>query len=89
MGNEMGLDLKQITDIGFRGSTSDFSKEFRTIESPSISTINGKEVGSFLITVEDKYEDFPTKYAKQFWILPFNDKFYTFATTTNSTSRFD
>jgi hypothetical protein len=82
------IDLKEMIDIGLELSTEDFSKEFKTIEYPSLSTINDKDVGSFLITEEDKYEDFPTKYAKQFWILSFNDKFYNFA-FISPTSNFD
>ena len=81
-------DLQQLTNLGLELVTEDYSKEYKTIENPSIFITNGIEVGTFLITEQDKYEDYATKYAKQFWIIPKNDKLYTFA-FVSPTSNFD
>ena len=81
-------DLQQLTNLGLELVTGDYSKEYKTIEYPSIFTTNGIKGGTFLITEQDKYEDYATKYAKQFWIIPKNDKLYSFA-FVSPTSNFD
>ncbi|MGD1836419.1 MAG: hypothetical protein ACPKQO_11945 [Nitrososphaeraceae archaeon] len=80
--------LKKVTEILLESFTDDFGNEYKTIESPSITSINGKETGTFLFTEKDKYEDFATKYAKQMWITDVDSALYNFA-FVSPTSTFD
>jgi hypothetical protein len=49
--------------------TGDYGKEVKVIEQPSFTTIDGQRAGSFLYTTKDKYEEFGTKVAAQYWIV--------------------
>src|SRR5262249_42386319 len=47
---------------------SDYSKEYRIIEPPSFTTIDGQRTGTFLYTVKDNYPENSPKLAVQHWI---------------------
>lgn len=49
--------------------TVDYSKELKVIEQPSFMTIDGQRAGTYLYTTQDKYEEFASKVAAQYWII--------------------
>jgi hypothetical protein len=53
----------------FKDSINDYSQEYRTIEEPTFLTIDGKQVGTFVFTVQDKYDTNALKWAEQTWII--------------------
>ena len=53
-------------------ATSISGKEYKTIKEPSVTYIDGKETGTFLITEQDKYDYNAIKYAKQIWIINYD-----------------
>ena len=83
------LDLDEATEMSLKATTKDFTKEYRTIEEPSITTIGDQDVGTFLITEQDKYRDFPTKLAQQYWIVPQDNQEYTLIMFTSIAEDFD
>jgi hypothetical protein len=68
--------------------TNDYSKEYRVIEQPSLNTINGMDVGTFLYTHVDKYEDYAIKWAVQYWLV-FNDDHGYLISYSSSADTFD
>ena len=62
--------------------------EVRIIEKPSFMTIDNQKTGTFLITLEKKYEKFPSKMAAQHWLTFVGDKGYII-TNIASTGNFD
>ena len=69
IGNVFDLfGFQNWVNLVLKGFASGPRKEYKTIEEPSMMSIDGKETGTFLITEQDKYDDYPVKYAKQFWI---------------------
>jgi hypothetical protein len=85
-----GFDFgtEELTDLTLTAVTRQYDKEYKTIESPSLTTIDDEEAGTFLITEQDKYDDYAVKYAKQAWIVPKDNKSYVF-TFISSSSVFD
>ena len=51
-------------------------------------TIDNQKTGTFLITLEEKYEEYPIKLATQQWLTFVGDRGYLIGTTA-STSNFD
>jgi hypothetical protein len=62
-------DLQSATSAFLNYMTSDYSKEYRTIEAPSFVNIDGQKTGTFLFTTEDKYETNPLPIAMQVWLV--------------------
>ena len=83
------LDLDEATEMSLKATTIDFTKEYRTIEEPSITTIGDQDAGTFLITEQDKYRDFPTKLAQLHWIVPQDNQEYTLIMFTSIAEYFD
>ena len=63
----------------------DYSKEYNIIEKPSFPTIDGQKAGTFLVSSKDKYEDNPSTWGTQMWLVYVGDHGYliTFFTTTD------
>lgn len=59
--------------------TGDYSKEIKVIEQPSFMTIDGQKAGTYLYTSKDKYEEFATRVAGQYWIISVANRGYLFA----------
>ena len=53
----------------FVDTINDYSQEYRTIEEPTFLTIDGKQVGTFVYTSQDKYDTNALKWATQTWIV--------------------
>lgn len=53
----------------FKEVSSDYSQEYRTIEEPTFLSIDGKQVGTFVYTVKDKYDTNALEWAQQTWII--------------------
>lgn len=53
----------------FKEISSDYSQEYTTIEEPTFLSIDGKQVGTFLYTLKDKYDTNALKWAQQTWIV--------------------
>jgi len=62
-------DLQTAVIEFFKGMTSDYSKEQRTIEAPSFISIDGYRAGTFLFTSKDKYETNSPEIAMQIWMI--------------------
>jgi len=84
----LGRDLQSELYRYFKVSIDDYKKEYRVIEQPSFTTIGDQKAGTYLITQEDKYEDFPTKYAIQIWLVFVGDHGYLIS-FSSSTNEFD
>ena len=50
------------------------TNEARIIEKPSFTTIDSQKTGTFLITLEEKYEKYPIKIATQQWLTFVGDR---------------
>ena len=64
------------------------TKEVRIIEKPSFTTIDTQKTGTFLITLEEKYEKYPIKIAAQEWLTFVGDRGYIIGYVA-STGSFD
>jgi len=64
------------------------TNEIRIIEKPSFTTIDSQKTGTFLITLEEKYEKFPIKIATQEWLTFVGDRGYIIGYVA-STGSFD
>ena len=64
------------------------TKEVRIIEKPSFTTIDSQKTGTFLITLEEKYEKYPIKIAAQEWFTFVGDRGYIIGYVA-STGSFD
>jgi len=71
-----------------KGITSDYTKDYRVIESPSFIKIGNESAGTFLYTIQDKYETTPTNIAHQIWIVFVGNHGYTIS-FLGSPSTFD
>jgi hypothetical protein len=80
------VGLEEFVKLSLESAIRDFEKEYRTIEDPSMMSIDGRETGTFLFTEQDKYDDYAVKFAKQMWISDVSDEIYvfTFIAPTNS-----
>ena len=81
-------DLRSAVTDFLNGMSSDYTKEFRTIESPSFVTIDGHNSGTFLFTAKEKYETSPYTAATQVWITFLDGRGYVF-TFLSSPTNFD
>lgn len=71
-------DLETAVTNLHKGLIDDYQYDYRTIESPSFSTIDNHKTGSFLVTFEKKYETDPIKGAAQWWITFVGNHAYLF-----------
>ncbi len=67
---DSGLAFKSHVYNLFKAEvTGDYSKEHVVIEKPSFMTIDNQQVGTYLLTSKDKYEESANKWADQTWIV--------------------
>ena len=64
------------------------SYDVKIIEKPSFITIDNQKTGTYLITLEEKYEKYPTKLASQHWLTFVGERGYLIGNTA-LTSNFD
>jgi|SRR5215211_6496978 len=62
--------------------------DVRIIEKPSFITIDNQKTGTYLITLEKKYEKYPSKLASQFWLTFVGERGYLISNTALA-SNFD
>ena len=81
-------DLETATFKTLDDLTTHYSYEFNTIENPSYITIDNQKTGTFLFTMQNKYEEYSPKMATQQWVTFIGDNGYMFGYIT-PTSTFD
>jgi hypothetical protein len=70
-------DLQSATNDLHEGLITDYTHDWRTIESPTFLTIDGQRSGTFLLTFEEKYETDPILGASQYWVTMVGNNAYT------------
>jgi hypothetical protein len=63
----VGFDV--AVNVLFNDSINDYTHEYTSIEDPSFLSIDGKKVGTFVFSVQDKYDTNALKWAEQTWII--------------------
>jgi hypothetical protein len=85
---ELGASDIETTTYSMLESETRGKYDIKIIEKPSFITIDNQKTGTYLITLEEKYEDFPIKRANQKWVTIVGDRFYLLS-TMGSTNSFD
>jgi hypothetical protein len=83
-GNNSGVDLWTVLTTVHEETLSNFDKDVRSIEAPSISEIGGHKAGTFVIAFNQKYIPDPDIRGSQIWITSNGNKVYTINFMSNS-----
>jgi hypothetical protein len=82
------LDINTATYTSLESLTDMYEYNVKIIEKPSFIIIDNHKAGTYLITLEKKYEKYPIKLANQAWLTFIGDSAYHFG-YMGSTSNFD
>jgi hypothetical protein len=58
-----------VNEVFKRYSGDDFNREYKTIENPTFTTIDGKQTGTFVFTSKEKYDVDAIAFGDQVWMV--------------------